>query len=113
MNLLDLGDVYIVTNATIEWIKSCMNTCYPQLWKAHGDLLSSKLISARDEFEDMNPSDPTLWKSLTFEKILKSVKGFQSVFSIGDSQSERQALFSVVKYLNDIGSATLCAMRSL
>ena len=112
MNLLDLGDVYIVTNATIEWIKSCMNTCYPQLWKDHGDLLTNKLISARDEFEEINPSDPTLWKSMTFEKILKNAKGFESVFSIGDSQSERQALFSVVKYWSDVGSDTRSATRS-
>lgn len=75
-----------------------MSICYPRLWKEHSDILTGKLISARDEFEGSNPSDPALWKSLTFRKILKSTKGFQSVFSIGDSQFERQALFSVVKY---------------
>ena len=74
-----------------------MNSCYPNLWKKYSSLLIGRLISARDEFEFSYPSDPTMWKMSSFKKILRGIKDFESVFSIGDSQSERQALFSVVK----------------
>ena len=97
--LLNHGEIYIVTNATNEWIQTCMDICYPRLWELHKDFLSNRLISARDLYQQKCPN-PLQWKYETFAQLLQSIKPtqqFDSVFSIGDSNIERDALFRVMK----------------
>ena len=95
--LIPRGEIFIVTNATAEWIEDCMKIGYPNLWKIYSGYLQKRLVSAREKFELNYPESPFKWKMEMFKVILRGRKDLRCVFSIGDSLYERDALFRVLK----------------
>lgn len=97
-NLLDIaiqsGTVYIVTNASSNWIYYSCSILMPKLLT----LLSCVgIISCRDSLSERYPNKEELWKSIVFNNLFyeKDLNCPTSVLSIGDSINERNALLSV------------------
>ena len=69
INILELainkGNVYIITNSSINWINYSSKIYFPKLITI---LDKIKIISARDEYGYMNPSN---WKQKAFLNLLK------------------------------------------
>ena len=99
------GIVYIVTNATIRWIASCLHL----LPKTKHSVIEKKvtIISARDTYSNKSES-PYDWKTFTFQDVIytfiKNTGSFDkdmriNIFSLGDANYEYVALINVDKYL--------------
>jgi hypothetical protein len=105
LNLLNFGEIYIVTNANIKWIKACLNIL-PNTKKVIMDN-NIRIVSARDLYSDKLLS-PTDWKINTFRDILNDViekipqltncGTFLNVVSIGDAHYEYIALLNLDDY---------------
>jgi len=105
INLQKYGEIYIVTNANIKWIKACLNIL-PKTKKVIMDN-NIRIVSARDLYSQ-TLSSPTEWKINTFKDILKNVtqkfqqktscNTFLNVVSIGDAQYEYVALLNLDNY---------------
>lgn len=105
-SLNKVGDVWIVTNANIKWIKSCLIV----LNKTRDFILSNniRIVSARDNYSSHNNS-PTEWKILTFQDILEDIlnkinKNIKpntiiNIISIGDAMYEYIALINLDTHL--------------
>jgi hypothetical protein len=93
------GKVFIVTNATRDWVFLSCKTFMPSI----SDLvLGLPIISAADLYEFRSQS-PTIWKKLAFQNdVLRIAFPYQpamrTVISIGDGEAERQA----VKYIQSL-----------
>lgn len=108
-SLEETGDIYIVTNAKITWIKSCLTILHEtsNLIIKH----NIRIISARDLYSTHNYSS-TEWKILTFQniigniltKIQKKIKPntFINIISIGDAMYEYIALINLDNYIQII-----------
>jgi len=81
------GTVYIVTNASTEWVISSGSKYLPRVINLIQE--SIPIISARDRYEKSLP--PIQWKPTTFRDIIKQTSP-KSIISIGDSQDERLAM---------------------
>ena len=101
------GIVYIVTNATIRWIASCLHL----LPKTKKLVIEKKvtIISARDTYSNKSES-PYDWKTFTFQDVIYTfIKNTGSInkdirvniFSLGDANYEYVALMHVDKYLKN------------
>ena len=97
-----IGDIYIVTNASIKWIKNCLS-----ILNLTKNLIINKkirIVSARDSYSQMNNS-PTEWKILTFQDIIKDIlikinRNFKpntifNIISLGDAVYEYMALINL------------------
>ena len=101
-NLLNYGKIFIVTNANMRWIKSCLNV----LTSTRNLIMNNniRIVSARDIY-GQTLSSPTEWKINTFRDILnKETENLQSDFncktllniiSIGDAEYEYIALLNL------------------
>jgi hypothetical protein len=110
-NLLEsldkVGDVYIVTNASISWIKSCLTilNITRQFIIRH----NIRIVSARDIYANKTIS-PTEWKILTFKNIIHGIvdkinKNLKpntifNIISIGDAMYEYVALIKLNGFFN-------------
>jgi len=56
-----ISNIYIVTNATKDWVDSCLREFYPKLNKYIEDE-SIPIISARDNFSKQAPNNVNKWK---------------------------------------------------
>lgn len=105
-SLNEIGDIWIVTNASIKWIKSCLmilNFTRDTIIKNN-----IRIVSARDSYSQNN-SSPTEWKILTFQdiiedilnKITKNMKPntYINIISIGDAMYEYIALINLDNFL--------------
>ena len=102
INLQKYGEIYIVTNANIKWIKACLNIL-PYTKKIIMDN-NIRIVSARDLYSQQL-SSPTEWKINTFKDILNNVietfsqkttcNTFLNVVSIGDAHYEYIALLNL------------------
>jgi hypothetical protein len=102
INLQKYGEIYIVTNANIKWIKACLNIL-PHTKKVIMDN-NIRIVSARDLYSK-TLSSPTEWKINTFRDILTNVtqtfpqksncNTFLNVISIGDAHYEYVALLNL------------------
>lgn len=102
INLQKYGEIYIVTNANIKWIKACLNIL-PHTKKAIMEN-NIRIVSARDLYSQ-TLSSPTEWKINTFKDILTDVtqklpqksncNTFLNVVSIGDAHYEYVALLNL------------------
>ncbi len=100
-----IGDVYIVTNANIKWIKSCLLI----LNQTRNVIMKNniKIVSARDSYSQSNTS-PTEWKILTFQDILEDIikkliinlkpNTCLNIISLGDAHYEYIALINLDSY---------------
>lgn len=105
-SLNQVGDVWIVTNANINWIK----TCLMGLEQTRKTIISNKIriVSARDSYSS-NSSSPTEWKILTFQDILEDIinkisskikpNTFVNIISIGDAMYEYMALINLDNFI--------------
>jgi hypothetical protein len=96
------SDIYIVTNANIKWIKSCLNV----LVNTRKVIMDNniRIVSARDIYSK-TLSSPTDWKINTFRDILNNIITDQSIksecntilniISIGDAEYEYIALLNL------------------
>ena len=113
-----IGDIYIVTNASIKWIKNCLS-----ILNLTKNLIINKkirIVSARDSYSQMNNS-PTEWKILTFQDIIKDIlikinRNFKpntifNIISLGDAVYEYMALINLdtffKKYVNENNNCNL------
>jgi len=104
-SLNQVGDVFIVTNASLNWIKNCLKIL--SLTNEIINLNKIMILSARDLYsKDVN--SPTEWKILTFRNVvlenLKKIKNIKkntylSIFSFGDATYEYLALLSLNELL--------------
>ena len=99
------NQVIIITNAEKEWvIRSCeafFNPIYSYIQS------KIRIFSARDEYSSQTSIDSSLWKQYTFQRVLDEYRNCMStkrmsVFSIGDSLYERQAVMNYGKLNDDI-----------
>ncbi len=100
-----IGDIYIVTNANIKWIKSCLSI----LNQTRNSIVKNniRIVSARDSYSQVN-SSPTEWKILTFQDILEDIvkkitrnlkpNTCLNILSIGDANYEYIALINLDAY---------------
>lgn len=105
-SLNQVGDIWIVTNANINWIK----TCLMGLEQTRKTIISNKIriVSARDSYS-LNSSSPTEWKILTFQDILEDIinkisdrikpNTFVNIISIGDAMYEYMALINLDNFI--------------
>lgn len=104
------GKVFIVTNATSDWVILVCKTFIPNI----SDLiLGLPIISAADLYEFRSPS-PTVWKKLAFQNDVLRIAfpfnpGLRTVISIGDSEAERQAL----KYIQSLADPETMLTKSV
>lgn len=105
-SLNKIGDIFIVTNANIGWIKSCLMN----LNLTRKTIINNKIriVSARDSYSQYHNS-PTQWKILTFQdivediinKINKNIKPntIINIISIGDAMYEYLALVNLDNFI--------------
>ena len=103
-SLNQAGDIYIVTNANIGWIKSCLSI----LNLTRNVIINNniRIVSARDSYSQTNNS-PTEWKILTFQDIIEDILNkinfkpntIFNIISIGDAIYEYVALVNLDSYL--------------
>jgi hypothetical protein len=111
-NTINSGHIYIVTNANINWIKTCLNNL--QLTKKNIIKNNIRIVSARDIYSPYSNS-PTEWKINTFRDILNNIimkmednqyggssnimsNTFLNIISLGDANYEYLALINLDNY---------------
>lgn len=110
-SLNEVGDIWIVTNANIRWIKSCLTV----LNLTRNIIIQKKIriVSARDSYSQNNNS-PTEWKILTFQDIIEDImnkikKNMRpntviNIISIGDAMYEYIALINLDNFIKSFVS---------
>ena len=105
-SLNKIGDIFIVTNANINWIKSCL----AGLGLTKKIIIDNniRIVSARDSYSK-NTSSPTEWKILTFQDIIEDIinrinKNIKpntiiNIISIGDAMYEYVALINLDNFI--------------
>ena len=95
---IQMGTVFIVTNASLSWIIYCCHSYMPKLFQLFPKI---HIFSCRDCYEMNYPNQENLWKTMAFKDIIqmetKNTQQMLSIISIGDSIYERNALFSFCK----------------
>lgn len=120
----EIGDIWIVTNANIRWIKSCLTV----LNLTRNIIIEKKIriVSARDSYSKNNNS-PTEWKILTFQDIMEDIinkikKNMRpntiiNIISIGDAMYEYIALINldnfIKSFLSNRNNQISCNFRYL
>jgi len=84
------GDVYIITNAGLGWVEFSSKKYYPKIYEI---LPKIKIISARNEWENVFPNDTKEWKIQTFLSLQKKLdtKLVTNIICLGDSLYEMEA----------------------
>jgi hypothetical protein len=104
-SLNDIGDIFIVTNANLNWIKTCLNIL--SLTSKVIILNKIRILSARDIYSTRTDS-PSEWKILTFRDVvlenLKKINNIRdntylNILSLGDAKYEYIALLNLNNYL--------------
>ena len=105
-SLSDVGDIFIVTNANLKWIKSCL-TVLNLTRKVIIDK-NIRIVSARDSYSQ-NTNSPTEWKILTFQDIIEDIMNkintnikpntIINIMSIGDAIYEYIALINLDNFM--------------
>lgn len=106
--LSNYGQIYIVTNASMKWIKACLNIL-PNTKKFIMENFI-RIVSARDIYSKTT-SSPTEWKVNTFRDIIHKIsqdlpensdcKTFLNIISIGDAHYEYVALLKLDDYFKN------------
>lgn len=96
-----LGTIYIITNACIAWIKTCLEVL-PQTKKF---IMNNKIriMSARDIYYKIT-DNPQQWKINTFQNVIDIImnnreKEILNIISIGDAIYEYNSLLNLDNYI--------------
>jgi hypothetical protein len=118
--LLNFGEIYIVTNASMKWIKACLNVL-PITKKLIMEYYI-RIVSARDIYSQ-STSSPTDWKINTFRDVIHKVvqdlpddyecKTFLNIISIGDAQYEYIALLKLDDYFKNTDKKVNYLLKSI
>jgi hypothetical protein len=110
-SLNQVGDIWIVTNASLNWIKSCLLGL--ELTRKTIIINKIRIVSARDSYS-LNNSSPTEWKILTFQDIMENIinkinkrlkpNTFINIISIGDAMYEYMALINLDNFIKSYTS---------
>jgi hypothetical protein len=108
--LNDIGDIYIVTNANIKWIKICLMV----LNDTQNLIIKNniRLVSARDMYSSNKNLNPTEWKTYTFQNILNNIlndfednnnydNNYLNIISFGDANYEYFALINLDSFFKN------------
>ena len=105
-SLNQIGDIWIVTNANLGWIKSCLMGL--ELTRQIIIKKGIRIVSARDSYSS-NSSSPTEWKILTFQDIMEDIinkinkrlkpNTYVNIISIGDAMYEYMALINLDNFI--------------
>ena len=94
INILNLsinkGKVYIITNSSKSWFYFSSLKFFPNL---DSILNKIKVISARDEYEDLYPGDTKIWKQKAFLHLKNEINDNlpSNIICFGDSLNELEA----------------------
>lgn len=97
-----LGTIYIITNASIEWIKTCLEIL--PLTKKFIMNNKIRIMSARDIYSKIT-NDPQQWKINTFQNVIdiifnnKNNNNILNIISIGDAIYEYNSLLNLDDYI--------------
>jgi len=93
---LDLGKVFIVTNAEEGWVEASAELYLPSLVQA---LEGVPILSARSRFEPEYPDETSVWKTKAFLEVRNHMNThvFANVISLGDSPFEMAAARSLAR----------------
>jgi hypothetical protein len=103
----NVGDIYIVTNASLNWIRTCLNVL--QLTSKSIILNKIRIISARDLYSNITNSIIE-WKIRTFKNIIIEnlnkinkirQNTYLNIFSLGDAKYEYIALLNLNNFLQE------------
>eukprot|EP00188_Purpureofilum_apyrenoidigerum_P004560 Plantae.Rhodophyta-Purpureofilum_apyrenoidigerum.ctg5236.p1 GENE.Plantae.Rhodophyta-Purpureofilum_apyrenoidigerum.ctg5236~~Plantae.Rhodophyta-Purpureofilum_apyrenoidigerum.ctg5236.p1 ORF type:complete len:229 (+),score=45.64 Plantae.Rhodophyta-Purpureofilum_apyrenoidigerum.ctg5236:88-774(+) len=117
-----LGDIVVVTNAYQSWVELSARKYLPTTWK----MLKSQnvtIVSARDRYESMSPSNPATWKIHAFKNDMNKLltPGSEcNLLVVGDSMTDliaaQEAFGSVktmcLKMVKFLDSPTMCELIS-
>mmetsp|Transcript_46188 Transcript_46188/g.75372 ORF Transcript_46188/g.75372 Transcript_46188/m.75372 type:complete len:244 (+) Transcript_46188:373-1104(+) len=97
------GSIVIITNAETGWVELSASRFLPRVLPYLKDI---RVISARSTFEAAYPNSPAEWKLQAFtEEVKRCSDSFKcepsNVLSVGDSHTEREAVHSVGRTLNN------------
>ena len=97
---INKGDVYIITNSNFSWFSYSSYKYYPNLKNI---LKKIKIISARDEYEDMYPGENKIWKEKAFLKLGNEINNnlVTNIICFGDSLIELEAGKTLASQLNN------------
>ena len=104
INILNLsinkGKVYIITNSSKSWFYFSSGKYFPNLDTI---LNRIKIISARDEYEDLYPGDTKIWKQKAFLHLKKEINDNlpSNIICFGDSSNELEAGKIFASHLSD------------
>ena len=87
---VEKGNVYIITNAGLEWVNYSSKRFYPKIIPI---LDKIKIVSARGEYEKAYPGNSRQWKIEAFLMLQNSVdvKLVTNIICLGDSLFEMEA----------------------
>lgn len=92
-SILAQANLFIVTNAELNWVNLSAQTYFPKLYKKLGNY---KIISARDLHCDKFPKNIAKWKYEVFKQIIDKIKKDSNmkvhVVNIADGDLEYDAI---------------------
>jgi hypothetical protein len=104
INILNLsinkGKVFIITNSSKSWFYFSSGKYFPNLDTI---LNRIKIISARDEYEDLYPGDTKIWKQKAFLHLKNEINDNlpSNIICFGDSSNELEAGKIFASHLSD------------
>lgn len=114
------AEIYIVTNASLKWIKACLNV----LTKTRKVIMENniRIVSARDNYSQ-TLSSPTEWKINTFRDIISKVVNnlpndsecntILNIISIGDANYEYVALLNLDNYFKSKNTSVNYLLKNI
>ncbi len=87
---LEKGDTFIITNSDLSWLKYSCEKYYPNVYPL---LKKIRIISSRNNYEEIHPNCVSMWKREAFDKVIKNYD-FNlptSILCIGDNFGEIEA----------------------
>jgi hypothetical protein len=101
-NLVNLGDILIITNALLNWI-DISSKILPLSYNLFKNNKNIKFVSARGEYSSLT-DDINNWKNLAFINELNKKthqKNINNIISIGDAEYEYFALINLYNKNNN------------
>jgi len=97
---INKGNVYIITNSSMSWFIHSSERFFPNLSSI---LDKIKIISARDEYENIYPRDSKIWKQKAFNNLENEIdnKLPTNMICFGDSLNELEAAKNFASHLRD------------